>query len=273
VTVHQDEVNGPVVAQGTVTDLAPYSRSGFDFDITPTREGPMALYVTVDENGALAEDSEANNTQRSVMHVSPAGGRVLVVDDDGANDSEDTVTGALSVLGIPFDVVTEHVEAATMGNYDVVIWEGGLERYQGQMDAGDRAAVAAYLDNGGKLLYASPRAAAALGEPTGSTNPLATDDMAPFLADYFGATYADTEQVGGGLVTGTGDILGSATYATDVFPGRPLQDVFKAGSSRRAARVRSWVPASKAMVTTRTSAPCSSASTRHSSSPAPMPSP
>ena len=58
--------------------------------------------------------------------------------------------------------------------------------------------------------------------------------MAPFLADYFGAAYADTEQVGGGVVTGT-DILDGGTFATDVFPGRPLQDVFTAAESSKGA--------------------------------------
>lgn len=234
VTVHRDAPDGAVVAEGTINNLAPYSRTDLDFDITPDEEGALELYVTVDEGDAVAEDSEANNSQRSVLQVSPAGARVLVVDDDGAADSEDTVTGALSVLGIPFDVVSEHTDAATMSGYDAVIWEAGLERYQGQMDANDRAAVAEYLDGGGKLLYASPRAAAALGEPPGGTNPLGTPEMAPFLADYFGAAYADTVQVGGGLVTGT-DILDGGTFATDVFPGRPLQDVFTEAESSKGA--------------------------------------
>src|SRR3954453_8741589 len=103
------------------------------------------------------------------------------------------------------------------------------------MDANDRAAVAEYLDGGGHLLYTSPRSAAALGEPVGSTNPNATDDMAPFLADYFGATYLDTEQVGGGNVIGTGDILGTGPLRLTVFPGRPLQDVFTSPESANGA--------------------------------------
>jgi hypothetical protein len=94
------------------------------------------------------------------------------------------------------------------------------------MNSDDRREVTAYLDGGGKLLYTSPRAAAALGEAPGATNPLATGDMADFLAQYFGARYLDTLQVGGGDVIGLGDIIGADRRPMDVFYGRPLQDVF-----------------------------------------------
>jgi M6 family metalloprotease-like protein len=231
-----------VVARGAVKDLGAYQRKAFTFSYTPAAEGPEALVATVDPSGRLAERSEANNSQRTVVEASPRGGRVLVVDDDGAADGEQTVTGALAALGIPFDVVREHADVATLKRYAAVVWEGGLERYQGQLDPDDRKAVAAYLDGGGKLLYASPRAAGALGEPPGSTNPTATDDMAPFAADYLGVEYRDTEQVGGGTVTGTGDILGSGAFAIDVFPGRPLQDVWAKAASKKgtATPIASW---------------------------------
>jgi M6 family metalloprotease-like protein len=231
-----------VVAKGTVTGLAAYSQKAFTFSYTPPAEGPAALTVTVDPGKKLAERSEVNNDQRTVVHASPKGGKVLVVDDDGAASGEETVTGALSAIGIPFDVVHEHADAATLKKYAAVVWEGGLERYQGQMDANDRKAVAAYLDGGGKLLYASPRAAGALGEPAGSTNPTATEDMVPFAADYFGVLYKDTEQIGGGTVTGTGDILGSDAFAIDVFPGRPLQDVWAKATSKKgtATSIAAW---------------------------------
>ena len=118
-----------------------------------------------------------------------------------------------------------------MNKYEAVVWESGLERYQGQLDVDDRAAIKSYLDRGGKLLFTSPRAAGALGDAPASTNPGATPDMPLFLRDYFGAAYVDTVQVGGGKVTGLGDIFGTKQFSTDVFPGRPLQDVFNLGAS------------------------------------------
>jgi hypothetical protein len=231
VTVRRGAANGPVVARGEVRDLAPYGRGELAFDYAPSAEGTVALFATVDPSNALAERSERNNTQRTIVEVSPAGGRVLVVDDDGAADAQDSVTGPLSVLGIPFDVVRPPVDAAVLKQYQAVVWEAGLERYQGQLDADDRAAIAEYLGGGGRMLYASPRAAAALGEPVGGTNPSQSADSPAFLADWFGASYRDTVQVGGGVVTGTGDILGADTWRMGVFPGRPLQDVFTLAES------------------------------------------
>ena len=237
VQVRLGSSTGPLIANGTVSNLAPYSRSEFGFEYTPSSEGPLAFVVTVDPANALGERSERNNTERTVVNVSPAGGRVLVVDDDGGAASEETVVGALDALDIPYDVVVGHTDADTMRRYAAVIWEAGLERYQGQMDADDRAAVAAYLDGGGRFLFASPRAVSAIGEPAGSTNPLQAEDAPQFLADYFGATWVDTMQVGGGTVTGTGDALGADSFEMGVFAGRPLQDVFAQADSTKGTSV------------------------------------
>ena len=225
VEVRRDGPNGTLVASGVVT-VPPYSRKDFTFRYTPAREGALDLFVTLDRANNVFEASDTNNRQKSTLWVGPRRARVLIVDDDGAHDAEDIYAGALASLGIPYAIATGHADAATMRKYEAVVWEAGLERYQGQMDGRDRAAVREYLDGGGRLLYTSPRAAAALGEPPGRTNPLGKPDMPPFLRDYFGIEWVDTQQVGGGLVTGLGDILGDRTYATDVFPGRPLQDVF-----------------------------------------------
>jgi M6 family metalloprotease-like protein len=229
VTVRRSTASGTVVARGTVT-VPPYSHTDFPFRATLPAEGPAKL-VTVLAPGANDDQDAGNNTQATDLWVGPKSPRVLVVDDDGSTDAEASATGALAALGIPYAVARNHVTAGTMQAYEAVVWEAGLERYQGQMDPTDRAEVAQYLDGGGKLLYASPRSAAALGEPVSRTNPLGTADMAPFLAEYFGVQYLDTEQVGGGEVRGLGDLFGSSTYATDVFPGRPLQDVWKATDS------------------------------------------
>ncbi|MFA5785401.1 MAG: immune inhibitor A domain-containing protein [Actinomycetota bacterium] len=230
VEIHQGSTNGPLVARGTVTGLKPYSRKDFSFSFTPPKEGAYDLYTIVDPGNSIREAHEGNNVQKATVWAGPPNPKVLIVDDDGPTDSEDTYAGALAALGIPYAVATDHVQATTMAQYQAVIWEAGLERYQGQMNVDDRREVKKFLDAGGKLLYSSPRAAAALGESTGGTNPLGTPDMPVFFKNYFGVTYADTLQVGGGLVTGLGDVLGSASYRMDVFPGRPLQDAFKLGT-------------------------------------------
>jgi M6 family metalloprotease-like protein len=228
VEVRYGSAGGPVVAAGDVA-LPAYGRVPFDFSITPPAEGAGRLFVVVDPAGTLAEAHEANNVQASAVAAGPANPSVLVVDDDGGADAEDLYAGALSNLGVPYAVVDGHASAELMSEYDAVIWEAGLERYQGQLDREDRAAVAEYLGGGGRLLLTSPRAAAALGEGATSTSPLNSADMPAFLAEWFGVEYLDTLQVGGGKVLPLGDIL-PLEYHMGVFPGRPLQDVFGAAA-------------------------------------------
>ena len=220
--------DGEVVATGTVRNLDGYSRTPFRFDYESKSEGPATFTVEIDPTDGVDEVSEGNNVEETTLWVGPRDPKVLVVDDDGPTDSEQTFAGALAALDIPYAIAYDHVPAEQMARFDAVVWEAGLERYEGQMDRSDREAVAEYLEGGGKFLYSSPRAAAALGEENGSTNPFGSSSKIDFLRRYFGVEYLDTDQVGGGIVRGTGDILGNGSFGTDVFPGRPLQDVFGA---------------------------------------------
>ena len=229
VAIHRGSETGPVVATGVV-DVPAYGRSLFTFEVVPTAEGRERYVAVVDPANAIAEVHEGNNVQAADVDAGPADPRVLIVHDAGGADTHDVYAGALSALGVPYSVVARHADANLMRQYQLVIWEGGLERYQGQMNTNDRAAVAEYLRGGGQLLYTSPRAAAALGEGASSTSPNNTADMPVFLAEFFGVEYLDTLQVGGGRVTGIGDVLATQEYNTDVFPGRPLQDVFTAAT-------------------------------------------
>ena len=230
VEVRSGSADGELVSKGNA-QLDGYSRGDFTFEYSPVGEGPSDLFVVVDAKDDVNEELEDNNSQKTNIWVGPNDARVLIVDDDGSTDSEAIYAGALAAQRIPYAIVNDHATAEQMNQYDAVIWESGLERYQGQLDVDDRAAIKSYLDGGGKVLYTSPRAAAALGAPPASTNPGSTPSMPLFLRDYFGATYLDTRQVGGGKVTGLGDIFGTKKFTTDVFPGRPLQDVFALGTS------------------------------------------
>lgn len=227
VALRRGTKRGPVIAKGQIKEIPGYSRRTITFDYRPRTEGFTTIVTEVDRGKAIKEVNEANNFQESDQWAGPRNPKVLVVDDDGSTDSESLYAGTLASLGIPYAIQYGNVDASTMKKFQAVVWEGGLERYQGQLNEADRTAIKTYLDGGGRLLYTSPRGAAALGEEPGSTNPGSTADMPQFLRTYFGASYADTLQVGGGKVTGTGDILGKRDFQMDVFPGRPLQDVFK----------------------------------------------
>lgn len=238
VQVRQGSAAGPVVGT-TRLSLPGYSRREAHFNWTPASEGKYDLFTVVDPGNAVREASEANNVQETRMVVGPANPAVLIVDDDGSNDFEETYIGALTAAGVPWALASGHVDAATMRKYKAVVWEAGLDRYQGQLNALDRAEIAKYLNGGGRMWMTSTRLAAAMGAPPGSTNPGATPDMAEMLRDYFGATYVDTLQVGGGPVVGQSDesgIGGARSITTDILPGRPLQDVWTIASGDNASK-------------------------------------
>jgi M6 family metalloprotease-like protein len=217
VTVREGSATGKVVASGTLS-LAGYERGEYEFAYRPAAEGPYDLFVTVDPAGALAEAHEGNNTQKVSGWAGPANPVVLVVDDDGALDSEDTYAGALTALGVPYAIASRHVDAATMQRYEAVLWEAGVDREAGQIDQVDRREIAAYLDGGGKLWLSSNRASDAL-------TAVAED---AWLATYFGATLGEVETYDHATAAkGTGDILGAIELGLQPYAGRAFVDLLE----------------------------------------------
>ncbi len=81
------------------------------------------------------------------------GTRILLVDDDGAANYTTqyfvpAVTPTLKSYGT-WDRATSVLTAGDLANFDLVIWSTGLA--YPTLDDGDRAALGAYLDGGGKL--------------------------------------------------------------------------------------------------------------------------
>jgi M6 family metalloprotease-like protein len=220
VVVREGSATGRVVAQGAVP-LAAYQRGAFNFPYRPAAEGPYALFVTVDPSGALTEVVEGNNTQKVTGWAGPANPAVLVVDDDGAFDSQDAYTGSLAVLGVPYAIAERHVPAATMAQYEAVIWQAGVDREQGQLDEVDRREIATYLDGGGKLWLSSNRAVDAAS--------VVAEDA--FIAKYFGATLQEVETYDIPVaVKGTGSILGTVGFGLQPFAGRAFIDLIQVAS-------------------------------------------
>ncbi|MFA5785402.1 MAG: immune inhibitor A domain-containing protein [Actinomycetota bacterium] len=228
-TFHLGSPAGPVIGKAqSLASIAGYGKAAASVEFTPGAEGPTDVYFVVSSTGPDAEHK--NNVQKSTLIVGPPNPRVLVVDDDGAFMTEGAFTGALTALEVPWALAKGHVTADVMRSYQAVIWSGGAERYEGQLDAHDRAEVMSYLDGGGRIWFASPRILGALGEPPSRTNPPGSMIRVRFVRDYLGAKYHDTIGFIGdaGEVKGKGDpIGGTATLKLDAFPGRPLQDQAK----------------------------------------------
>jgi hypothetical protein len=111
--------------------------------------------------------------------------------------------------------------------HELVIWSSGQAgRLEGQLNKTEIADLKAYLNAGGKLWFSGPRLAGALAAST--PGPVDT----AFLRDYFGASYPMSSQAGGGVITGTGQLIGgNASYALRQFPGRAIEDYLDPAAS------------------------------------------
>jgi M6 family metalloprotease-like protein len=148
---------------------------------------------------------------------------VLIVDDDDGYTAEEAFEGALTSLGVPYNLVEHTAPLAILQQYELVIWSAGQAgRYQGQLNLQEIADLKAYLNAGGKLWMSSPRLANALG--SGATGASSGVDPA-MLRDYFGTTYPMSSQAGGGTITGLGQLIGgNASFELRQFPGRAIED-------------------------------------------------
>jgi hypothetical protein len=216
VQVRRGSPSGPVVAAGQVSVPA-YSSAPFSFTFDPGEEGGYDLFTVVDPAGAVNEAVEDNNVQKVSGWAGPADPSVLIVDDDGAGDTERVYAGALAALGIPYAIAERHVTADQLAGYDAVIWVSTLDRNEGQIDEDDRAAIAAHLGDGGKLWMSSNRAIEAL----------TAGEQAEFVAQWFGVEWIDIDSFYKPVQMLTDDILGDDDLSIEVLPGRPFVDKYK----------------------------------------------
>jgi M6 family metalloprotease-like protein len=224
VTVHLGSATGPVVARKSVK-LGGYSRKDIRFSFTPRREGEVRLVAVTDPGNRIAEASERNQVQATDLWAGPRKPKVLIVDDDAGLVHERVIAGALASLGVRYAIASSHPSVKLMRRYSAVIWEASVDRYEGQLDSGDRARLKKYLDGGGKLLITSNRIMDAVG--THDSTPQQTESGVRFGAQYLGvripagnATYTTTIERGA-RVTGRG-LLANQKFAINPPPIRPF---------------------------------------------------
>jgi M6 family metalloprotease-like protein len=181
VEIRANSAHGALIARKHVK-LGGYSRRNVAFRYRPAHEGVFHLYAIVDPRKKIREADEKNNVQMTEGWAGPARPKVLVVDDDGLLTQERVVEGSLASLGIPYAVVSDHATYAQMRKYKAVIWDAGV----------DRAAVARYLNHGGRILFTSNRLFDAVGVGESSTTPQSTSAGVRFGAHYLGERIPET---------------------------------------------------------------------------------
>ena len=113
------------------------------------------VYLAFGIEGLSSAASRQTILQRSLSYLSAAG-RVLVVDDTAGSSYATFVTGALSALGLPFDIMTvpsggTGATAAQMNGYAATIWLTGNDSTQTFLTQ-DQSEITNYLGGGGKLI-------------------------------------------------------------------------------------------------------------------------
>ncbi|MGC8874537.1 MAG: M14 family zinc carboxypeptidase, partial [Chloroflexia bacterium] len=125
----------------------------------------------------------------------------LLVDDDLGEDYETYYAAALEALGQAYDVwdVSSQgsPDVATLASYGRVIWLTG-DDYNSTLTGADQAALAAYLDGGGRLFLSGQD----IGYDIGGT---------PFYTNYLHAVY-DSDDTNNYTLTGMGYLAGVDLY-------------------------------------------------------------
>jgi M6 family metalloprotease-like protein len=224
VAVHVGSASGPVVARKSVK-LGGYKRKDVRFRFTPRQEGEVNLVTVVDPGNRIAEASERNQVQSTTLWAGPRKPKVLIVDDDAGLQHERVIAGALASLGVRYAIASAHVNVKMMRRYSAVIWEASVDRYEGQLDYGDRARITKYLNGGGKLMLTSNRIMDGVG--TADSTPQQSPSGVKFGARYLGvripagnATYTTTIEKGAKVI-GRG-LLANQKFAINPPPIRPF---------------------------------------------------
>ena len=181
--------------------------------------------------------------------VLTTGAQVLVVDADGGSGTEVPVLAAVAAsgrtMGLWDRAASGKLAAADLGAFEAVVWQAGDNALG--LDADDRAALAAYVAGGGRLLLGGADLANQVCNPASpGYAPAAVAWYASTLGTGFVANSSGTfavsgapgDPVGGGLAFSIGD--GGANPSPDVLtPAGGTTCLLYAGGQTSAVRFQS----------------------------------
>ncbi len=160
---------------------------------------PPFPYPMTDRNGVIVSEGVTTTVDVALM---PA--QILIVDDDAGAGYQTYFEQAVIAAGRSYLTVSTPPTAADMAMFEAVVWLTGND-YGSTLTAADEAALAAYLDGGGRVFIS--------GQDIGYD--IRTD---AFYADYLHATYVQ-DDVGLGAVLGVPASAVGVGFAFDIQGG------------------------------------------------------
>jgi hypothetical protein len=196
--------------------------------------GQRAIFNVVVDNGTGSDgqavlnfhsDSGLIDDRELAYKLIALGTDILLVDDDGAFEYETLYfIPALAGTGksfVTWDRGSTAISASVLSNFDIVIWECGWAFPT--VDAGDRAALAEYLDGGGNLFITGQDIGWEMYDEGGAAvvwynNYLhatyVSDDTNDLTLDGVPGTFTE----GLALTIGGGDGANNQSYPSDIDP-------------------------------------------------------
>lgn len=210
---------GAVVGSKTVPTVKGYDFANVELPYTPATAGTHVFTTRVSH--AAGEIVAGNNEQDTSIYVGDAGAKVLIVDDDQNYGLEESYTGLLSALGVPFAVSGDHPSLDELKRYTAVIWVAGSTQRKDSLNSSDREALGKYLDGGGRMLLTGSRVVYGVDLSDGA-----------WFTKYFGAEFVGSWQFGRGPAKGLGQ-----SFSLELAPGRPLLDELKVSGGTETFRL------------------------------------
>jgi len=219
--------------------LAPGEYFDLYVDITPFESGYIHALLKITQDG-LPDRERVVKYQLFTDDV-----EILAVDDDGLEPFEDYVTAALDGLGLDYGLLDRNFAEPTgtfLNNFTTVIWLTGLA--SPTLDAGDRAALGTFLDNGGHLFASGQDIGYDLHDQGGAAYQwyrtylhanFVNDDTDDYTLD---GVAGDPISQGFNLVIQGGDGANNQAYPSDIDPADGYASVIWTYDAQRNAALR-----------------------------------
>lgn len=205
----------PIPVNGGTLSLTLASRDSLYYDITVTPQGNSGgLILSADMSLA----SNPNISSSAKFSVSTNDVDILVVDDDGGEDYESYIVNELSQTSYVYGVVSINsgdIAPDDLNEINTIIWNCGVAKPT--LTEEDMAALAQFLDNGGRLYLNGVDIAYELADPA---SPTYTTNSLAFFTNYLHASYIKRQHTFLVVKGITGDpITGNMTANIGLFGG------------------------------------------------------